>query len=380
MQVSADRRSLYLREEGYLFRTFFSNLEFKNKTPPEWESKEAIAGTPIWEGFTDTSHFRPEQIALLQRHGFRVVRDLWHEHHNKYWRPRHVRRFVPRNERAPLSGDFNRRWRSFLNTLDPRIETVMKSDDYSPEQGEMIGYYDHQTLKFGKILSARYGIIQNAIISPCGHLRLTPTCTRLFHNQGGMPLLFDKQDRCFGPIENKLTNNLSWKISYNHKGATKTKGFYALKPKQIYRIMMQGKHVRPTCEKRWPEELGRQISKNQFLLSYKLVGSTIGTPRDYKTHFKLLHRGLWTPNKAFLAKKEPNNHCICGLRGDHKHIFTQCRLIQPLLKGFRDLSRALGQGPIHILEPTDIVLGTFRGKGLPPALLLFLFALKSSIG
>ena len=42
-----------------------------------------------------------------------------------------------------------------------------------------------------------------------------------------------------------------------------------------------------------------------------MLKGTIGSPRDYKTWFKILHRGLWTPHKIFLAGGAATGACPC---------------------------------------------------------------------
>jgi len=45
--------------------------------------------------------------------------------------------------------------------------------------------------------------------------------------------------------------------------------------------------------------------------TWGMLQGTVGTPRDYKTWFKMLHRGLWTPHRTYLAGGAATGVCPC---------------------------------------------------------------------
>ena len=111
--------------------------------------------------------------------------------------------------------------------------------------------------------------------------------------------------------------------------------------------------------------------------AWRNVGRSVGTSRDYKTQFKLLHRGLWTPHRAHLAKLKADDRCLCGAQGTHEHIFLLCMFIRPLLHTYIDLCDHLYYyGAAKHASPKDILLGTINGKPVPPGLALLLDLIK----
>ena len=137
------------------------------------------------------------------------------------------------------------------------------------------------------------------------------------------------------------------------------------------------KYKRANSEARWQHDLG-QITRRAWIKSYSKTNSTVGTPRDYKTHIKLMFRGLWTPHRAFLANCIHDDRCICGHQGTHLHIFHHCMFVQPLLEAFLDLCDHLHYNGLarRSFSPRDNIMGTINREVLPPGLLLFLFVLK----
>ena len=216
----------------------------------------------------------------------------------------------------------------------------MTAPDYAPLVGEYIGFLgtsgDTCLGKLVRIVNGR-AFIQRARVTPLGRLQLTNITKFLQPNQWVLRLVFDKEGRYHGVAEHKMANPVSWEITYKIKGRLKIKKFFSVRPKHIYKVMMKDRHTRPTNETRWPQEGLGLVTMKEWNSAYGAVSSTIGSPRDYKTHFKLLHRGLWTPHKGFMAKKLPDDRCLCGHQGTHLHIFYRCMFVNPLLKAFEDL-------------------------------------------
>ena len=182
----------------------------------------------------------------------------------------------------------------------------MTAPDYAPLVGEYIGFLgtsgDTCLGKLVRIVNGR-AFIQRARVTPLGRLQLTNITKFLQPNQWVLRLVFDKEGRYHGVAEHKMANPVSWEITYKIKGRLKIKKFFSVRPKHIYKVMMKDRHTRPTNETRWPQEGLGLVTMKEWNSAYGAVSSSIGTPRDYKTHFKLLHRGLWTPHKGFMAKK-----------------------------------------------------------------------------
>ena len=283
--------------------------------------------------------------------------------------------------RDTLGGQFRTAWLTFLATLPANIKNTLQLPDYTPSEGEYVGFFGGSgDICLGKLLRVYNGraFIQRAWVTPLGTLQLTDRSTFLRPNQWVLRLSFDKEGRFHGVTEHKMANPTNWEIAYTIKGRMKIKRFFLVRPKHIYKVMMKNRHTRPTCETKWPlEGLGRVTSK-EWSSAHGAVPSTIGSPRDYKTHVKLLHRGLWTPHKGYMARKLPDDRCRCGFQGTHLHIFYRCMFVNPLIKAFEDLcdhlqfSGAASRG----LTPKNYILGRLNGSPLPPGLLLFLFVLK----
>ena len=104
----------------------------------------------------------------------------------------------------------------------------------------------------------------------------------------------------------------------------------------------------------------------------------MGTPRDYKTRFKFLHRGLWTQHKlsivAALKHSYVSDRCVlCGRhQGTHKH-FVECEALDRSFEWLASFGELLNY-PLS-MTTEDRVYGTMNGGEAMPCGLRFFYTI-----
>ena len=133
---------------------------------------------------------------------------------------------------------------------------------------------------------------------------------------------------------------------------------------------------RPNSEARWDDYINPPPRGWEEV--WKQFHGLMGTPRDFKTRFKYLHRGLWTQHKLSLVAAAKHSfvsdRCIlCGRhRGTHKH-FVECEALDRSFDWFSDFGELL-HIPIH-MNTEDRVYATMNGGEKMPSGLRYFYSL-----
>ena len=227
----------------------------------------------------------------------------------------------------------------------------------------------------GKIRYALLVEAESRTIVPCeittkGTLHELEELEELEENIHGMKILYDNKNRVIGPEEMTYPRWHEWKLR-SREGETSTA---KIKIRHIYRALLGKEYTRPNCEEAW-EKRGVQPPDKGWPHIWNQFRGLLGTPRDYKTRFKFLHRGLFTAHResmiAAVKGVHISNLCIlCGRhQGTHRHVI-ECQKFEELLSVAQNFADMLGEDLSMSLE--DRIYGLRNnGEDLPKGLRFF---------
>ena len=208
-------------------------------------------------------------------------------------------------------------------------------------------------------------------ITTQGALHELEDISQLYDDAQVMKILYDNRGRVVGPEERCYPRWHEWKLIMN---ADRTKRASSVKINHIYKALLNEKSLSPNCEGNWDEKginpppRGWREVWGQFL-------GLLGTPRDIKTRFKYLHRGLWTQHKlAFAALQRRRLVCdkciLCRFaQGTHLH-FVNCGELDRSFEWLEDFA-ALTNVTLR-MTTEDKIYGTMNnGEIMPKGLRLF---------
>ena len=116
-----------------------------------------------------------------------------------------------------------------------------------------------------------------------------------------MPVVTNEETGlCHGPIELTALNPEKFELSYPHKGKTKTKPFFNVRPKHIYRNIIRLRTQRPNCEANWNKHTNFNINSQEFTQAWKNLGRSVGTSRDITKPNLSFCTGVYGPHTVHI--------------------------------------------------------------------------------
>ena len=261
---------------------------------------------PLWHNpFLNMYMYDDVTKGALQELGFYTLADLWDDNTRSPWSPEEVHTGFADAMGADASrlqrqlGDadkFKDEWNKMLDEIPHKWWRLLKQPEHITEEGDHFAYLDRGRVKYALYVDKDLNSMIPCEITPAGALHELEEITEIPDNTFGMKILYDKKGRVMGPEELTYPRWHEWKLK-KQDGNVKAG---SVKIKHIYWTLLEKECLSPNCEGNWDE---RNIAPppRGWGEVWKQFHGLMGTPRDYKTRFKFLHRGLWTQHKLALV-------------------------------------------------------------------------------
>lgn len=355
----------------------FAELEWEPQPPPT--SRENMLSLPLWHNpLINTFMFDDTTISALIEMRFYTVTDLWDDQAHSPWTAHEVHAgfTTDHNHRA---GSLQRRlgevnkftdeWNSFIRHIPTQWWRLLTHPDYQIAEGEHFAYYDGDTLHYALYQDADLNCMIPCEITTKGSLHELEDILDIPDDTFGMKILYDHKRRVVGPEERAFPRWHEWNLKLLAQRPRASR----VKINHIYRALISSECERPNCEEKWEKFI--DPPHDGWDSVWRDITGLMGTPRDIKTRFKFLHRGLWTQHKlsivASIKHSQISDRCIlCGRhQGTHKH-FVECNSLDRSFEWLKAFG-ALLHITLH-MTTEDKVYGTMNGgERMPKGMRLF---------
>ena len=351
---------------------------------PEPTTKEAVASIPLWHSHLINPYmFDDTSIQALMDMQFFTVEDLWDANTHSPWTPNEVYdgftstgENFSQNQLQRMLGiedEFFYAWHKLINEIPHRWWKLLRLPIYAAQEGQYFAYEDEHEIKYAYLVDADLRSIIPCEITTRGSLHCLEEIEELPEEAIIYKILYDHRGCVVGPEEKSYPRWFEWKLQID---ATQKRAA-SCRIKHIYTALIGEQWRRPNCEANWDERDIDPPPRGWGEVWEQFLG-LIGTPRDYKTRFKFLHRGLWTQHKQAIVARQYNidmsARCIlCEIaQGTHIH-FVCC---EELDRSFRWLD-CFGQLMNMPLDMTleDRIYGNMNGGHKMPKGLIFFYSI-----
>ena len=255
----------------------------------------------------------------------------------------------------------------------------MRQPDYKATEGEHFAYRDGERIKYALLVDAELHSMIPCEITTRGTLHELEEIEEIQDDVEIFKILFDQKGRVVGPEETTYPRWFEWKLVINEKKKRAT----SCRIKHIYRSLLGEQWARPNCEANWDERNIEPPPRGWGEVWAQFQG-LMGTPRDFKTRFKFLHRGLWTQHKQAMVARQYNinmsSRCIlcCFSQGTHKH-FVLCSELDRSFDWFNSFGKLVNVSINMTTE--DRIYGNMNdGQKMPKGLIFFCTLFLRSFG
>ena len=350
----------------------FHELEWVPQPQPK--SKENALSMPLWNNpYLNMYMFDDTTKQALQELDFFTLADLWDDDARSPWSPDEVHTGFAGAAGANAAllqrqlgnaDKFRDEWNIMLNEIPNSWWKLLKQPEHVTKEGCHFAFRDQGRLRYALYVDEELNAMIPCEITTAGSLHELEEIEEIPENTFGMKILYDDKSRVMGAEELTYPRWHEWKLK-KQDGNVKAG---SVKIKHIYWTLLEQESSSPNCEHNWDEQ-GLAPPPRGWGEVWKQFHGLMGTPRDYKTRFKFLQRGLWTQHKMALVALKKHTlisdtciWCQCH-QGTHMH-FVACSALDRSYDWFANFGDMLNSSLQMSIE--DKVYGTCNnGEKMP---------------